>query len=703
MVALAARAAARLPRLPRVAVPAGLALLLAEEILGYALWLPVAFGAGIALYLGLPWEPSGWAGGLAAAASLGMLLALRRDRARLSLGLVLASCLGFATIQLNTRLAAPVEALPSRAVVLEARIVALEALPQGRRITVAEATWQGREAPLPRTLRLRLRPGDETVLHPGERIRVRALLRAPSAPVEPGAFDFQRASFFTGAAGTGFALAQVEVTGRAEEAPRSSFWTFFARLQSALVVRTRAAVPGQPGAVAAALLSGQQAGIAPVEAQAMRDSGLSHLLSVSGLHVSIVIGLVFFVLRLMLAAWEWAALRFPIKEIAMVAGLAAGGFYTLVTGADVPMLRSFLMAALVVAALLMGRNAITMRGLALAAFVVLLLHPEAVASASFQMSFAAVAALVAGFEALRGRLPHWLEHAGLLQRCAMVLVGLVLTSVLAGVATAPYALFHFQRASLYGVVANALAVPLTSFFVMPAGMIAVLLMPFGLDWLALVPMGWGCAAILWIARVVADWPGAAPFLPAMPFWGLLACTAGVLLLCLLRTRLRLLGLPLFLLGMVSPIWHRPPDVLVSADAGLIAVEAGGVLHLSRAQNANPFVVETWQRRAGGIAVQPWACAEPFCRIGRVALVPRGAAPFGLCGTASVVVGHEPLRTRCRGSVAIDRFDVWRDGPHAVWLTQAGPVVVSDRAARGDRPWVPPRPRPRGAEPSAAVE
>lgn len=706
MVAMAARAMARaawLPRLPQRVLPAGLGALLAEEAAGYALWLPVAFGAGIAFYLGLAAEPPSWAGALAVSLCLAALVLLRGDALRLALGLALAASLGFATIQLHAEAAGQVEVLPARAVVIEARIAGLEALPQGRRITLADATWPDHPAPLPRTLRLRLRNGDATLLHPGDTIRVRALLRAPAAPAEPGAFDFQRAAFFAGAAGTGFALGPVEVTGHAEEAPRSGFWTFFARLQADLVLRARAAIAGQPGAVAAALLSGQQAGIAPREAQAMRDSGLSHLLSVSGLHVSIVIGLVFFVLRFLLAAWEWAALRLPIKEIAMVAGLLAGGFYTLVTGADVPMLRSFLMAALVVAALLLGRNPITMRGLALAAFVVLLLRPDAVASASFQMSFAAVAALVAGFQSLRGRLPGWLEHAGPLRRFAAAIVGLVLTSVLAGVATAPYALFHFQRASLYGVAANALAVPLTSFFVMPAGMLAVLLMPFGLDWIALVPMGWGSAAILWIAEVVADWPGAAPFIPAMPFWGLIVCTLGLLLLCLLRTRLALLGVPLLLAGLVSPAFHRAPDVLVSADAGLIAVNAGGVLHLSRAQSSNPFVVETWQRRAGGIAVQPWACADPFCRIGDVALVPRGAAPPGLCGGVAVVVGHEPLRTRCRGSLMIDRFDVWRDGPHAVWLTADGAIVLSDRAVRGDRPWVPPRPRPRGAAPLAPVE
>lgn len=711
MVALTAGWVARVRGSVRVAfpvLPARLSEALAAEARGLVPWLPVAFGGGVLGYLALRAEPPGWAGVAAAAGALAVLaLAWRHGLARGFAMLALAGALGFAGVQAHSRAAPPVLPLPTRAVVLEARVVVVEALAQGARLTLAGATWEGQTDPLPRTLRVRLRAGDPasadpTRVTPGDRVRIRALLRPPSAPAEPGAFDFQRAAFFAGSAGTGFALGPVEVVARGNAGPAAPA-TWFAALRAEVVARTRAAVPGPEGAIAAALLAGSQAGIGPVEAQAMRDSGLSHLLSVSGLHITIVIGTLFVVLRLLFALWPWLVLTLPAKAIAMVIGLAGGGFYTLLTGAEVPMLRSFLMAALVVAAVLAGRRAISLRVLALVALAVLAIRPEAVVSASFQMSFAAVAALVAGFQALRTRLPLWLEGAGPLRPAALAVAGLVATSVLAGVATAPYALYHFQRASLYGVAANALAVPLTSFFIMPAGMVAMLLMPLGLEWIALKPMGFGCWLVLEIARIVAAWPGAAPAFPAMPAWGLLAATFGLLLLCLLRTRLRLLGAPLLLLGFASPAWHRAPDLLVSADARLIAVNQGGVLHLSRFGGASLFAAETWQRRAGTPPIAPLACAAPWCRIGDVAIVPRGAAPPGLCGSVPVVVGHEPLRGRCRGSLAIDRFDVWRDGPHAVWLTAAGPVAVSDRAARGDRPWVPPRPRPRASDPPAASE
>jgi competence protein ComEC len=700
MVALAARMVAQVRlRWPTVAMPAALA----AEARQAPLWLPVAFGAGIAAYFALLQEPDPWLG---AALVLGALLLLaagwRWGAARWPTLLLLAAAAGFACIQLRAGLAPPVAPLPTRAVVLEAQVTGTEALPQGTRLTLSGAVWEGQAEPYPRTLRLRQRAGDPAAVRPGDRIRVRALLRPPSAPAEPGAYDFQRAAFFTGQGGAGFALGPVEVLARGA-ADEAGVWVWFARLRAEVVARTHASVPGPPGAIAAALLTGQQSGIAQAEQQAMRDSGLSHLLSPSGLHVGIVLGTLFFAVRFLLALWEWAALSLPIKQVALVVGLLGGGFYTGITGAEVPMLRTFLMAALVVVAVLLGRHALSLRGLALAALVVLALRPDALVSASFQMSFAAVAALIAGYAVLRRRMPAWLAGAGWWRRTALLLGGLVASSLLASLATAPFALFHFQRASLYGVLANMVAVPITSGLIMPAGIVAMLLMPLDLEWLALAPMGWGCAVVLAIARAVAALPGAATSLPAMPGWGLLLCAAGLLALCLCATRLRLLGAPLLVAGMVSPAWHAPPDVLVSHDAGLVAVRDGRVLKVFRAHGAQAFTQESWARRAGGAAAEPLSCAPPFCAVGPVAVVPQGPAPPGVCGRFAVVVSPQPLRSRCRGSLAIDRFDAWRDGPHAVWFTAAGAMVVSDRAARGERPWVPPRPRPAGAEPLARSE
>jgi competence protein ComEC len=453
----------------------------------------------------------------------------------------------------------------------------------------------------------------------------------------------------------------------------------------------------------------------------MRDSGLAHLLSVSGLHIAIVMGVTFWVVRLLVACWRWLALRVDGKVWAGVAALGAGGFYMLLTGSQVPMQRSFAMAVLVTLALLSGRHAITLRGLALAAAAVMLVSPDALTGPSFQMSFAAVLALVAGWEALRGPIARLRGDGAWWRRAAVFGVGLVGTSVLAGLATAPFGVAHFGRLQWYGVAANAVAVPLTSVLVMPAGMLAALLMPLGLEAPALAVMGWGCEAVLVVAREVASWPGAATGARPIPPWGLACFAFGMLWLCLWRLRWRWLGVPLMALGLASPTLHRPPDLLVSGDARLIGFAAEGALWLQRQSGASNLVRDAWLRAhgaaearplptegaaaGGAIACRPGACTLRAAPGGPVAVLLRGGPADPHCGRAAVIVSGEPVRGRCAGSQVVDRFSVWRHGPHAVWLASGGARVVSDRDWRGARPWVPPPPVPRAREdlPPAPIE
>lgn len=494
-----------------------------------------------------------------------------------------------------------------------------------------------------------------------------------------------------------------------------------------------AALPGPGGAIAAALLTGGQSGIPPEAMQAMRDSGLAHLLSVSGLHIAIVMGLFFAVVRGGLALWPGFALRFGTKPWSAIVALAAGGFYMVLTGSQVPMQRSFAMAALVTVALLAGRRALSPRVLAFAAVAVLLIQPAAILGPSFQMSFAAVLALIAGFEAARPCLMGGAMPRPLWQRAALLLAGTALTSVIAGLATTPFGLHHFGRVQVYGVAANALAVPLTSFLVMPAGMLALLLMPFGGEGLALAVMGWGIAGILTVARAVAAWPGAALALAPLPGAALAAITFGLCWLCLWRGRWRIWGLMPMALGAAGWGFAKLPVALAAADGRLYAFQVAGEVFFERRPGASRFTGDAWLRGlgddmgtslpaegevAGGrIACTPQSCllsdaaGAPAVLLLRPPVLPRGQrqaqdfrrGPHPACGAAPVLLAPEPLRGECPGSLVVDRFSVWRDGAHAVWLD--APRVVSDRAWRGHRPWVPPRPTPRGVgrEPMAEAE
>lgn len=494
-----------------------------------ALWLPVALGVGVLLYFVPRFEPPLWWG----LAALPLAAAALWCRARAPLGawgLALLACLaaGFALAAWHAGRAAPMPELPRGAMALTGTVIEVDPLPGGLRLTLAGAAWAEGMEPSARLIRVRLRANDPARPEPGDRVALRALIRPPSAPAYPGAWDFQRAAFFDGVAGSGFALGPVEITAQGGAAPPLS------GLRARIEARVMAALPGAPGAIAAALLTGGQSGIPPAEMQAMRDSGLAHLLSVSGLHIAIVMGLVFALVRGGLALWPGFALRFGTKPWAAVAALAAGGFYMVLTGSQVPMQRSFAMAALVTLALLVGRRALSPRVLAFAAVAVLVLQPAAILGPSFQMSFAAVLALIAGFEAARPWLMGGTAPRPLWQRAGLLLLGTVLTSVLAGLATTPFGLHHFGRLQVYGVAANALAVPLTSFLVMPAGMLALLLMPFGAEGPALALMGWGVAGILAVAQAVAAWPGAALAMAPLPAASLAVIALGFCWLCLDR-------------------------------------------------------------------------------------------------------------------------------------------------------------------------
>jgi competence protein ComEC len=453
---------------------------------------------------------------------------------------------------------------------------------------------------------------------------------------------------------------------------------------------------------------------------AIRDSGLAHLLSISGLHIGLVAGFLYASVRLALCLVPVIALRWPIQKwAAAVAVLGAGG-YTLLSDATIPSQRAFIMVAVVFLGVICDRKAISMRLVGIAATAVLLLQPESLLGASFQMSFAAVVALVAAYESLRQERLHRLAD-GLLGRCLVYVALVALTTVVATAATAPYAVFHFQRFAVHSLPANLVAVPVTAIWIMPLGVGALLAMPLGLAEPFLVAAGWGVAVVIWIAEEVAAWPAAVLPLPAMPLAGLVCLTLGGLWLCLWRGRWRHGGTVAVLAGIASIALPAPPDVLIDAEAKVIGVRTpDGGLALSPTQAAR-LERASWVQQAGLSQPSPWPdlqagagtggatessgmrCDGSGCVLraeGRtVALMRRIDAVEDDCRHADVVVSLVPLRGAClQPTVVIDRFDLWREGAHAIWLDEDGVRVATVNGLRGNRPWVlRPRPRERQGE------
>ena len=263
--------------------------------------------------------------------------------------------------------------------------------------------------------------------------------------------------------------------------------------------------------------------------------------------------------------------------------------YLLITGLTIPTQRAFLMTSIVLLAVILDRSVISMGLVAWAAAVVLLLSPESLLGPSFQMSFAAVVALIAAYEVCRAPMIDWLGGGGIGRRVLLYFMGIGLTTLVAGLATTPFAIFHFNRFVAFGLAANLVAVPVMALWIMPWAMLAYVLMPFGLERLTLVPMGTGIDLVLGVAHTVAAWPGAVWLLPPMPTVGLVLVALGGLWLCLWRRAWRLAGIAGIAMGFATIALERPPDVLVDGAGRLLGVRADGGLMISSSRRpASPL-------------------------------------------------------------------------------------------------------------------
>jgi competence protein ComEC len=686
------------------------------------LWVPVLFGAGIGLYFALTFEPPLW---LSIAAPLAVAAAFWMRRAgnlRLAAWIFAAAIVaaGFMAAQWRTQdVATPMLQKRIGPMTLTGQVAVLETFTDGWRVTLAEPHVNGLQRHLtPKRVRLRLR-GEQPRVLPGDWIQARAILSPPSPPAMPGAFDFQRHAYFQSVGGVGFALGAIEVTARADAGATVSPANALARLRGHVTERILAALPEGTGAVAAALITGARHAIPEADLQAMRDSGLAHLLSISGLHIGLVAGLLFAAVRATAALVPALVLRHPTKKWAAVVALIGAFGYALIAGATLPTQRAFLMLAVALIGVLLDRRGLSLRSVAWAALVVLALQPESLLSASFQMSFSAVTMLIAAYEAYARRRESHASREGrswtrrLAAWAGLYIAGVLLTTFIAGAATAPFAIFHFNRVADYGLLANLAAVPLTALWVMPWAIVGMVLMPVGAEAIGLIPMGWGIEGVVAVARAVAGWPGAVTLLPAMPGWGLALTVLGGLWLAIWKGRFRLYGVGGVAAGMLALAWTGPPDILVDGQGQILALrDADNRLALSNGRRA-AFERDIWLRRlASDEKPEVWPvsgralagrlnCDAAGCLYRKgdidVALVRHERALAEDCWRAHLVIAPIPLRGRCPAPVVIDRFDLWRHGAHAIWLEEGRVRVETVNATRGQRPWtVQPPPRTRGS-------
>jgi competence protein ComEC len=676
-------------------------------------------------YFSLGTEPPLWTGlgGLAALGIPGFLC--RRKPVFYTLVPVLLVVLGFTAAQWRTwSVAAPALERKTYSVTLQGTVANVDPLPKSYRITLKDYTvTEGRieHGAAPVQVRVKLKSGDTAEPAAGDIVSLRAVLQPIGPPVLPGAFDFQRYAFFQQLGATGYAIGDLE-----KVKPRAGGY-IFADLRRAVRDRVQADVPDRDdAALIVAFMVGDSTGISQDTWNICRLAGIAHLIAISGSHFMMVGGVPFFLIRALLAAFPFIALRFPVKKIAAGFAIAASVFYMLLIGEPVPAERAVVSISVIMLAIMLDREPLSLRLASFSALLILLCEPESLPEASFQLSYAAVIGLVSFYEATRDWWNTKFRDKNLLRRWSWMLAGCAVTTFIASTATGPFALYHFARLPLFaGLAANMIAVPLSSFVTFPAGLLACLLMPFHLEKYPLWVTQKSLDVILYVAREVSTWPYGSWAGGAVPAWFLAPVTLGGLWLCFWRTKMRWLGL-LPLAASVAMLFVTPkPDILVSGKADIFAVrDAQGKLWFSSAKGQK-FLRREWLQLQSGVgddyglwpypeekeededatpapAPAPAAggaltCTEAACYYrAKEQIVAFIRSPQaleqdcdGLRQGAELVLSNLTLEPKtCHGNVVIhDQWAAKDDGAEEIYLKPGGGFRIDSVVKRrGHRPW-----------------
>jgi competence protein ComEC len=661
-------------------------------------WFVVGFGAGIAAWFGLG-QSSQWAAFLCLSAALAVVgFALVPGRAGRALGWFgLAMTLGCALVWGRSNAVAAPRLTAPVVETFDARVEAIETLVARDKVRL---TLAPRDPHLPPRLRVTIDSDAEPAgLASGAVVRMRARVARPPPMALPGTYDFARDAWFKRIGGVGKALGPIQVI---EEGRAGTLESVRQRLAGHIHER----LSGHESGIAVALVTGDQNGVTEDDADAMRASGLTHLLSVSGLHIAAVVAAAMLLSLKLLALSEQLALKFNLVLVSAGVAAASGIGYTLLTGAQVPTVRSCVAAVLVLLGIALGRDALSLRLVAVGALAVLLFRPEALAGASFQMSFAAVTAIVAVHSTSWARRLFQRRDEGIFKRAGRATAAIVLTGLAVEFALIPFALFHFHRAGLYGVGANVVAIPLTTFVIMPLEAGALLLDAIG----AGQPFWWvtGAAirALLGLAHSVAAAPGAVALIPSMPRWAFVLMVAGGLWLCLWSSRVRMLGLVPVAIGAAAAMVSPTPDLLITGDGRhLVVLRSDGTPLLLR-ERAGDYMRDLMAEASGYAGDPEELAAAPFSRCSRdscVAAIQKDRAEWRLlatrstiripwtdftaaCAEADIAVSDRRLPRGCAPRwLKLDRSALQRSGGVAIYLGQSPRVETVAERIQG-HPW-----------------
>jgi competence protein ComEC len=675
------------------------------------LWAPVFLGLGICAYFGLRFEPS-WSTVFLLLAIPGLGWAtLRKTGYRpefsLLIGLIFIAALGFAVSKVRTlHLDHVVLQRNIHVTMIEGTIQSVELLEKGKgaRVLLKDLVIERLDkARTPDQIRVTIRR-DEGI-EPGQRIRFLGGLNPPSMPVAPGSYDFERDAYFKNIGAFGFSFKTPEIVEPAKR--RNGFTQVLQRYRAMLGRKAETEVSDPESSVVIALLNGDQRALPEETWNDVRIAGLAHIIAISGTNISMAAGMAFFLSRFLMALFPRFALYHPIKVYAAAIAFIAALSYALIVGLNVPTFRALVMTGLVLLAIAVNRSPFSLRMAAVSAFGLLLFFPEFLLGASFQMSFAAVVGLIVFYDLTRNFWTGLYRRANWLGRIFVYLGGIMAVTILATLVTAPFSLANFQQFSTYGVVANAIVVPVVDFWIMPLAIVVYFLAPFGLENWPLQGMEAGVHFMLSVSHMIAGWPYSQLHGSIWPTGALGLMVAGILYTIIWSGRARWLGLFALFPAMAMVMHHQPPDILVSSSAKLVMIRANDGIALLSTKRSEKFSAEIWQKESG---VDPemslvWpdegvldkgnvrlSCEADGClasiKGAKIAFSFNQRTLLQDCAMATIVISTNPTgHIQCAAPVFIDKWDLKDLGTHAIWINNNHAIIRTVAGEQGNRPWV----------------
>lgn len=664
------------------------------------LWLPVLFALGIGVYFYLPYEPDTWFSvGISLFFIISALLFRKVFTIRILFIALFIVSLGMLRIELRTKeVAAPVlqEKIFHR--LTEGKITDIKNREKGDKLILENVIIEGLpEEYTPEKISVSLKQKIDN-LEVGDKIQLYAILFPPPTPVMPRAYDFSRMFYYEQLGAVGYSPKPPVII---EKNVKSGFEQYLNKLRLDITKLILAPMSEENGWIAAAMMTGEQSGVSDEASEALRGSGLYHVLSISGLHMSLAAMIVYSSLRFLLVLYPAFALRFPVKKIAAGVGLVSAFIYLLLAGYPVPAIRSFIMVACVMLAIIFDRLGISIFSLAWAVLIILLWQPEALLGASFQLSFAATIAILAFYEHFSHLLYE--RDTSTIRKIKLYFLGIILTSLVATIATTPFVIYHFNRFTLWGIAANMLMLPLAGFWIMPCAVLAFLAMPLGLEYYPLIALEKGISFMMSGARFFASLPYSSISIPSLSFFGLILVIFGGLWLCIWHQKWRILGIPVFVAGIFTIFLHKPYDIIINNDAGKVALrlEDGNFIFLRGKEDSfdgQVFLRSHGKEKAVDIkATDPSKviCEKNKCTThayGKKTVVTKGKKNIekSCNGNPNIVISGNYLANieECKNTpLLIDENYLHKNGATTLRFNNKKIEIETAKEHRGNRPWV----------------